>query len=246
MRTSNPTLRPDTFNRYAYLTGTDPQTRMTVNGAINKSIVLFGALLLSGIGAAALTISNPALGMPMLIGGAVVGFILALVISFKPNLAPTLSPVYAIAEGFAIGTISLLYEGVQSGIVFNAMIITASILGLMLLLYRTGIVRATPLFGKVMMFAIGGICVTYLVDIVMSMFGQHISMIHDSTPIGIGFSLLVCGIAAFSFILDFDFIEKGAQSGAPKFMEWYAGFSLLVTLVWLYLEVLRLLSKSRR
>lgn len=242
-RTSNPFLRSDTFNRYSYLTGTDARGLMTVEGATNKALFLLAVLILSAIGTVATVTSNPALGMPLLIGGAIVGFILAITISFKPDWSPGLSPVYAIAEGCVIGTISMLYESMSKGLVLDAVLLTVGILLVMLTLYRTGIVRATPMFTRVMIFAIGGIAITYLVDIVMMMFGYHIPMIHDSGPIGIGFSVVVCGIAAFSLILDFDFIERGAQNGAPKFMEWYAGFSLLVTLVWLYLEVLRLLSK---
>jgi uncharacterized YccA/Bax inhibitor family protein len=249
LRTSNPTLRANTFNRYAYLTGANPATLMTVNGAINKALALFTILLFSAIGGAYVTLSNPAIAMPLMLGGVLIGFGLAIVISFKNDLAPVLSPVYAVAEGIAVGAISLIYASMYSGIVFNAIVITGSIMGLMLLLYRTGILRATPMFVRGMTFAIGGLMVTYLVDIVMGMFGVHMPFINDSTPMGIAFSLLACGVASMTsmtFILDFDFIERGAQQGAPKYMEWYAGFSLLVTLVWLYLEILRLLGKMRR
>lgn len=244
-RTSNPTLRADTFNRHAYLTGADPRTVMSVDGAINKSLILFTILLFSGIGGAYLAIASPGIAMPLMIGGAITGFVLALVISFKQELAPVLSPVYAIVEGLAVGVISLLYATVYQGIVFNAVVLTASIMGVMLLLYRTGILRATPMFVKIVTFGILGLCITYGVDMLLMLFGTQIPMIHQSTPIGIAFSLLACGVASMTFILDFDFIEKGARNGAPKYMEWYAGFSLLVTLVWLYLEILRLLSKLR-
>jgi uncharacterized YccA/Bax inhibitor family protein len=247
MRTSNPTLKESTFNRYTYLTGAaDPTTLMTVNGAINKSLILLTILLFSSVGGAYLTLSNPGNGMLIIGGGVIIGFALAIAITFKSEWAPALAPVYAIVEGFALGAISLYYESMYPGIVLNAVVITVSILGLMLLLYRTGIIRATPLFVRGMMFAMGGICVAYIADLVLRMFGLHVPFINDSTPLGIGISLFTCGVASLSFILDFDFIEKGAQRGAPKFMEWYAGFSLLVTLVWLYLEILRLLSKMRR
>jgi uncharacterized YccA/Bax inhibitor family protein len=244
-RTSNPTLRADTFNRYSYLTGTDSRSLMTVSGTMNKALALFAILLFSGIGGAYLALSNPGIAMPLTIGGALIGFVLAMVISFKQDLAPVLSPVYAVVEGLAVGAISLIFESVYKGIVFNAAVLTVSILGMMLLLYRVGVLRATPLFVKAVSFGVLGICITYVVDIVLSLFGTQIPMIHQSSPIGIVFSLIVCGIASMTFILDFDCIEKGAQNGAPKYMEWYAGFSLLVSLVWLYLEILQLLSKLR-
>jgi uncharacterized YccA/Bax inhibitor family protein len=217
---------------------------MTVEGATNKSLFLLALLIVSAIGTVTAIGSNPDLGFPMMIGGAVIGFILAIVTSFKANWSPVLAPAYAVAVGLVIGSLSLMYENVYKGIVLNAAVGTVGILLVMLTLYRTGIVRATPMVTRAIIFATLGIGIIYLVDIVMmSFFHTAIPMIHDSGPIGILFSVVVCGIAAFNLILDFNFIEQGAQSGAPKFMEWYAGFTLLVTLVWLYLEVLRLLSK---
>lgn len=246
MRSSNPLLRQDTFNRFAYLTGADPSTLMTVEGSLNRALMLFGILLASAVAGAALAFAAPGIALISAGLGFVIGFVIAVVLAFKREMAPTLSPAYAVAEGLAVGVISYMFSLANSGIVVNALILTISILGLMLLCYRSGVIRATPAFMRVISFAIGGIAITYLANFVMRLFGQSIPMVHESSPLGIGFSLLCCGVASLTFIADFAFIEKGAEQGAPKYMEWYAGFSLLVTLVWLYLEILRLLAKLRR
>ena len=160
-----------------------------------------------------------------------------------------LAPVYAVFEGALLGAISSVFNAKYQGIAFQAAALTLGVLGVMLVLYRTGVLRATQKFMVVVMAATGAISLVYLVSMVMSLFGKSIPMIHDSGPIGIGFSVVVVAVAALNLILDFAIIESGVQRGAPKYMEWYAGFSLLVTIVWLYLEILRLLSKlnnSRR
>jgi uncharacterized YccA/Bax inhibitor family protein len=178
--------------------------------------------------------------------GALSGFVIAIVLAFKQNLAPSLAPAYAMAQGLAVGAVSLAYESMYSGIVVQALAGTFGILGLMLLLYRARIIQATPMFVKVVVFATLGIMVMYLANFVMMLFGARMPFLHDNTPLGIGISVVICIVAALNFILDFDLIEKGAESGAPKYMEWYGAFGLLVTLIWLYLELLRLLAKLRR
>ncbi len=246
-RTSNPSLRSDTFNRYQYLTGAqDPANLMTINGTIDKSILLLAILIFSGIGSAWLTIqSQGQLGYVLMGGGAIVGFVLAMVLNFKQNLAPVLAPAYAVAEGLAVGAISLMYQVAFPGIVTNAVILTVAILLVMLVLYRLRILQATPKFLQMLSFSVLGIMIVYGADILLGFFGVHVPFLNDGGPIGICISLFICGIASLTLIADFGFIESGAQR-APKFMEWYSGFSLLVSLVWLYLEVLRLLAQTQR
>lgn len=234
METSNPSLQEKTF-RYptdAYAEGT-----MTLSGAINKAGLLL--VILCAGAAVAWNYPNPFFAM----GGAIGGLICAMILIFKPNLAPTLAPVYAVCEGLTLGIVSLVAEQRYPGIAGNAMTLTFATLGLMLLCYRMGLLRATPVFQRVLLFATGAICITYFVDLIMGFFGHGIPMIHEGTTTGIVFSVIVVGIAALNLILDFDMFERQADR-APKYMEWYCGFALLVTLVWLYLEMVRLLMKT--
>ena len=181
----------------------------------------------------------------LLIGGALGGFVVALLTIFKPNLSPITAPIYAALEGLVLGTISAVFETQYPGIVIQAVGLSIGVLAVMLFIYGTGIIRATEKFKIGVIAAMGAICLVYLVSMVLSLFGTNLPYIHDSGPVGIGFSLVVVVIAALNLILDFDFIEKGVQQQAPKYMEWYGGFSLLVTLIWMYLEILRLLAKMR-
>jgi uncharacterized YccA/Bax inhibitor family protein len=157
-------------------------------------------------------------------------------------------PIYALLEGLFLGGISAVLNAQMPGIVIQAVGLTFGTLACLLVAYRTGIIKAAENFKLGVVAATGGICLLYMVSIVMGFFGGSIPMIHSSSPMGIGFSLFVVVIAALNLVLDFDFIEQGAEHGAPKYMEWYAAFGLMVTLVWLYLEILRLLAKlnSRR
>jgi len=156
------------------------------------------------------------------------------------------APIYAVAEGFFLGGLSGLVNLRFPGIPFQAVCLTFGTLFMLLMAYQTGWIRATENFKLGVTAATGGICMLYLVSMVMGFFGMQIPFIHESGPIGIGFSVFVVIIAALNLVLDFDFIEHGAEHGAPKYMEWYAAFGLLVTLVWLYIEILRLLSKLAR
>jgi uncharacterized YccA/Bax inhibitor family protein len=178
--------------------------------------------------------------------GALGGFVLALVISFKATLAPYLSLPYAALEGVAIGGISAVLERRYPGIAIQAVGLTFGVLAVLLVAYRAGLIRATQRFRSIVVGATGAIALLYLVTIVLSFFHITVPVLNDSTPLGIIVSLVIVGVAALNLVLDFDLIESGAAQGAPRYMEWYSAFGLLVTLVWLYLEILRLLSKARR
>ncbi len=167
----------------------------------------------------------------------------ALATSLKPTWAPITAPLYALIEGFFLGSISAVYEARFNGIVFQAVLLTFGTLFALLFAYRSGMIKATENFKLGVVAATGGIALVYLATIVLGLFGVRIPFIHDSGLIGIGFSLFVVVVAALNLVLDFDFIESGVEHGAPKHMEWYGAFGLMVTLVWLYIEFLRLLSK---
>ncbi|MCB0331416.1 MAG: Bax inhibitor-1/YccA family protein, partial [Bdellovibrionales bacterium] len=250
IRSSNPVLSEKMFAGEYASTG----DVMTIEGTVNRTFI---AVLLT-MGAAYWSFMDATFhSMPVLFGSMIAGFIVALVVSFKHSWAPLLTPLYAILEGIFLGGISLLYAaavpaaeggfdgsvGLNTGIIFQAIALTFGTLLAMLAAYRGGFVKVTEKFQMMMVAAMGGIAVVYLISIVMNLFGTQMPYIHGSGPIGIGFSLFVVGIAAFSLALDFDLIERAASSrSAPKYMEWYGAFALLVTLVWLYLEILRLLS----
>jgi uncharacterized YccA/Bax inhibitor family protein len=236
-RSGNPALKAETFTSVRAF-GAET---MTLEGSVNKT----GIALVVLIACAALQwnrLFGEATPLVMLVG-VVGGFVVALVTAFKKEWAPVTTPLYAALEGLALGGISLTFEARYPGIVINAVGLTFGTLAALLLAYRSGLVRATENFKLGIFAATGGIAILYLVSLVMGFFGKSIPFIHDSGPIGIGFSLVVVVIAALNLVLDFDFVERGAAAGAPKYMEWYAAFGLLVTLVWLYLELLRLLSK---
>jgi uncharacterized YccA/Bax inhibitor family protein len=246
LRTSNPTLRGETFNRYAYLTGTNPAERMTLAGTLNKCIILL-ALAIGTAGLSWYLVANSRpLAFPILISSGIIGLVLALVASFKPQAAPTVAPIYALVEGFFLGVTSYILNTAYPGIVLQAIPITFGVMLAMLALYRAGILRATPTFVKVVVLATAAIALVYVVNLGMMLFGVRMPFLHDATPLGIAISLGICVVAALNFILDFDLIEQGSEQGAPKFMEWYGAFALMVTLFWLYVEILRLLSKLRR
>ena len=237
METSNPLLkRESAFSRG--WEGTEP---MTLQGVINKT----GILLLLCLGSAAFAWTQPVLTGPLFILGLIGGFIACLVGTFRPTASPIAAPVYAILEGFVLGAISRVVEMRFPGIVVNAMLLTFAVLGFMLMLYTTRTIRVTDRFVKGVFAATGAVCLVYFVDLVLNMFGMGVPYIHQSGAIGIGISLVIVGIAAFNLLVDFAVIENGVSNGSPRFMEWYCGMALLVTLVWLYLEILRLLSKLR-
>ena len=244
MATANPAMSEAVYQR-AGLAAT-PTQAMTIQGSVLKTAILVVILLAT----AAYTWSQAVEGSNtvsygLLIAGAIGGFITALVTIFIPRVSPITAPIYAALEGLVLGAISAVFEAAYPGIVIQAVGLSIGVLAVMLFVYGTGIIRATEKFKIGVVAATGAVCLVYLVDIVLSWFSIRIPWIHESGVVGIGFSLVVVVIAALNLILDFDFIEQGAKLQAPKYMEWYGGFSLLVTLVWMYLEILRLLAKLR-
>ncbi|WP_219838618.1 Bax inhibitor-1/YccA family protein [Paenibacillus sp. R14(2021)] len=240
-RSGNPTLNDKTFEQDGSYSGSD---RMTIEGTVNKTFIILAVLL----GAAFATWSMYFKGsnvMPYAIGGAIGGMIVALIISFVPRTAPYLVPIYAALEGAFIGALSANYEHAYGGITLQAALITMCVFFALLVAYKTRIIKATENFKLGVFAATAGIALVYLVSIVLRMFGITVPYLHDSSLIGIGISVVIVIVAALNLVLDFDFIEEGANKGAPKYMEWYGAFGLVVTLVWLYVEILRLLSKLR-
>ena len=243
MATANPAMNESVYQRAGFA---DSSTSvMTLEGTILKTAILL-VILVAG---AVCTWSPEVAASPMAGGlmtiGFLGGFAIALLTIFVPRISPYTAPIYAGLEGLALGGISTLFEKRYPGIAIQAVGLTFGVLTVMLGIYGTRIIRVTEKFKIGVVAATGAICLVYLVDMVASFFGGRIHFIHDAGPLGIGFSLVVVGIAALNLILDFDFIEQGVRRQAPKYMEWYGGFSLMVTLVWMYLEILRLLSKTR-
>lgn len=254
MRTGNPTLNEKTFEDFGVYrrdvaAEQSPADVMTVNGTAQKTLFL----LLLAMGSACFTWSktfagleaDPGSAMPWAIGGLIVGLVTGLVICFKHTWAPLLAPVYALAEGLFLGGVSASLEAQYPGIVIQAVGGTFGTLLGLLLAYQSGLIKATENFKLGIVAATGGICLVYLISLIGGFFGFPVPYIHAAGPIGIGFSLVVVVIAALNLVLDFDFIEQAAERGAPKYLEWYGAFALMVTLVWLYMEILRLLAKLR-
>ena len=240
----NPAISEKVFDKYQILEG----DMMTVRGAMNK----FGMMLLFLVAAAMFTWNifykqGPESIAPWMWGGLIVGMILAFIMIFKPTTSPYIALAYAICEGLFLGGISAMYDFVFAetypSIIMHAVLLTAGTAVGMYALYSTGVIKVTNTFKRVVIFATLGIFIMYLVSIIMNLFGAQMPYLHDSSPIGIGISLVIVTVAALNLVLDFDMINKGAEQGAPKYMEWYGAFGLMVTIVWLYLEILRLLSK---
>ncbi|MFM8495840.1 MAG: Bax inhibitor-1/YccA family protein [Planctomycetia bacterium] len=254
MRTGNPALNDRTFENFGVyrhdVAGEHAATgTMTIQGTAQKTLFL----LLLAMGTACFTWSrtfaaveaNPAAAMPWAFGGAIIGLVAGLVICFKHTWSPIVAPVYALAEGLFLGGVSASFEAQYPGIVIQAVGGTFGTLAGLLLAYQSGLIRATENFKLGVVAASGGICLVYLISMVGGFFGFPVPFIHEAGPIGIGFSLFVVVVAALNLVLDFDFIEQAAERGAPKYLEWYGAFALMVTLVWLYMEILRLFSKLR-
>jgi uncharacterized YccA/Bax inhibitor family protein len=244
MQTSNPTLTDNTFSTFDVREG----ERMTMQGTVTKTAIL---LLLAMITAGWTWIqfvkhgNDPTAVSTYAIVGALGGFVIALVTAFKPAWASITSPMYAVLQGLFMGAISAIMEQAYPGIVMQAIILTFGTLFAMLALYQSGFIRVTEKLKMGIMAATGGIAIAYIATMILSLFHVNVPLIYGNSWVGIGFSLFVIVIAALNFVLDFDFIEQGAKRGAPKYMEWYGAFALMVTLIWLYIEFLRLLSKLR-
>tara|TARA_B100000927_G_scaffold285464_1_gene275589 strand:+ start:180 stop:926 length:747 start_codon:yes stop_codon:yes gene_type:complete len=239
-RSGNPALTSSSFD--STIDNSTSQV-MTLDGAVNKTILCLGLLLTSGI----YSFRNYEIWMSLIWPLVIVGFIVALITIFKKTWSPVTAPIYAVVEGLALGAISMGFEKMFPGIAFQAIYLTCGIFLTLLFLYKFRIINATENFKLGLVAATGGIFLVYLTSFIMSFFGASIPIMNplNGSIISIGFSLFVVVIAALNLVLDFDFIEEGAENGAPKYMEWYSAFGLMVTLVWLYLEILKLLSKLR-
>ncbi len=241
MRSGNPALRDNTFSVPSIAHG--GSDTMTIQGTVNKSFIMLMLLLAT----AYWSWYNPQFAGITMIGGFIGGFVLALVIIFKKTTAPYLAPIYALLEGLALGGLSLTFEVKYPGIVLQAVGLTFAVFAALLFAYKSKLIHASENFKLGVAAATGGIAIFYLVGFVLSLFGVHaVSSIHsvqNSSMLSIGISLVVVVVAALNLVMDFDFIENGERQKAPKFMEWYGAFGLIVTLIWLYLEMLRLLAK---
>ena len=243
-QSSNPALNEKIFSRNMDQSNLGV---MTVRGSLNK----FGFLMFMVMAGAFYTwhlyVTQPSTMMTLLWVGMIGGLISGLVIAFKPNLAQYLAPAYGILEGFVLGAISAIlndaFREKYPNIILQAVGLTLAVAFAMFLLYNFRIIRATQKFKSIIITATMGIAIFYLITMVLNLFHVNMPFMYDSSPLGIGISLFIVGIAAMNLILDFDMIERGAEMGAPKFMEWYGAFGLLVTIVWLYIEILRLLSR---
>jgi len=244
MQTSNPAFSADAFVRArGAAVGSNA---MTIQGAIAKTGVLIALALIPATMVWNMFMQGNQAVTGYATVGAIVGLVFALATTFVPTWAPVTAPLYAVAEGVFLGGISAAFETRYPGIVGPAMVSTFGVLICMLAAYRTGLVRATEKFKLGIIAATGAICLVYLATMVLGLFHVSVPFINSASPLGIGFSVVVVIIAALNLVLDFDFVEQGVAYGAPKYMEWYAAFGIMVTLVWLYLEMLRLLSKMRK
>ncbi len=236
MRTANPALNAKTFD-----VANEGAGVMTIQGTVSRTAMLLALLF----AATMLTWNpvNPQSGSSWIMIGAIAGFVVALITIFNKKAAPVTAPLYAVCEGVMLGGISSVFERMYPGIVMQAVLLTFGTLGALLLAYTSRLIRVTENLKLGIVAATGGIALFYLVSWILSLFHVNVSIISSSSPAGIIFSAVIVVVAALNLVLDFDFIEQGAEQGAPKYMEWYAAFGLIVTLVWLYMEILRLLSK---
>ncbi len=245
IKSSNPALTSTVFRKAASLAGSSEV--MTIDGTVNRCFILLALL----VTAATITwgrFFDGASVMGYVVAGGGVGFVLALTLAFKKEWAPTIAPLYACCQGLFLGAISALFEQSYPGIVLQAVGLTFGTLFCLLGAYKSGMIKVTENFKLGLVAATGGLMLFYLVSFVLSLVGVPLTLFQGSGLISVGFSLVVVVIAALNLVMDFDFIENGADMGAPKYMEWYAAFGLMVTLIWLYVEIVRLLAKlqSRR
>jgi uncharacterized YccA/Bax inhibitor family protein len=247
-RTGNPALNKNTFTRFA---SAEETSAMTISGTVNKValmllLVLGGAWYTWRMAFEAIQTDPIAASravMPWMIGGGIGGFVVAIITVFKRPWAGITGPIYAVLEGLFLGGISALFEARYPGIVIQAVALTFAVLFALLFAYKSRIIKPTENFKLGVFAATGGVMMLYLVSFVLNLFGVPVGYLHNNSLLSIGISVVIVIIASLNLVLDFDFIEQGAASSAPKYMEWYAAFGLMVTLIWLYIEILRLLSK---
>lgn len=241
IKTSNPALNADTFRGPAAATG----EAMTLQGTVNKTgLLLFCAAITAAYTWGLANAQSPATSLWMM-GGLIAGLVFAVATIYRKEWAPVTAPLYALAEGLALGGFSALLEQKYGGIAIQALGLTLAVTLVMLILYTSGTLRATPKFVMGVVAATGGIFVVYMVDMVLGFFGRQVPLLNSSGPWGIGISVVIVIVAALNLILDFGFVETGVHAGAPRYMEWYGAFGIMVTLVWMYVEMLRLLAKTR-
>jgi uncharacterized YccA/Bax inhibitor family protein len=242
LRSSNPALREDVFTA----TRTAGGGTMTVQGTVNRTALLLVLALATATAAWVLgTAGGPGIA-GWAIGASLAGLAVAIATIVRPQWSPVTAPIYALVEGVVLGVVSMWFEASFEGIAIQAVALTFGVLGAMLVLYTTRVIKVTQRFRAGVLGATLGIAVVYLVSLVLGLFGVRVPFLYDASPLGILISLAIVTVAALNLVLDFDLIDRGARSGAPAYMEWYAAFGLLVTLVWLYLELLRLLARLRR
>ena len=240
IRSGNPALNDNTFTRNLSY---PEENRMTLMGAVNKTAILLFVLVLAASITWKMVLTGESGAGIFIWGGTIAGFIVAIVTIFKKNWAPFTAPLYAALKGLFIGGISAYFAALYEGIVMQAVGLTFGILFALLAAYKSGLIKATENFKLGIFAATGGIALFYIMSIVLGLFGVNMTFLHDSSPLSIGISVFIVIIASLNLVLDFDFIENGAEMGAPKYMEWFAAFGLMVTLIWLYLEILHLLAK---
>lgn len=239
MESSNPTLKNKIFEN-AQVVGGAPT--MTVQGTVNKTLIMLAILMFTAVSTWSMITPNNVMALSM--GSGIIGFLLAIVTTFKPNWAPTTAPMYAAVQGVFLAVFSTMFEAKYPGIVVKSVGLTFAVALAMLMGYKAGFFAATPALRKGIMIAVGGIMLFYVVVFIASLFGiAPPGFINGGGPLGIAFSLFVVGLASMCLILDFDFIEQASQNNIDKRMEWYGAFSLMVTLIWLYFEIMRLMSK---
>ncbi|MBA3052256.1 MAG: Bax inhibitor-1/YccA family protein [Candidatus Omnitrophota bacterium] len=245
MRTANPALNSKTFEVTADYSSAE---KMTLQGTVNKSGIL---LLLLALAASWVWRGyfNPGTAtgsvMPLMFIGAIGGFVVGMITVFAKKASPFTAPLYAVLEGLFLGGFSAIMEGRYQGIVIQAAALTFAAAGCLLLAYTSGLIKVSDNFRLGVVAATGAIALIYFLTFILGLFRVNVPYIHSSGLVGIAFSLFVVVVASMNLVMDFDFIETGAEQGAPKYMEWYAAFGLMVTLVWLYIEILRLLAKMR-
>ena len=235
-KSRNPVMKEAVYQRSAREMEAEGFETMSVQGAINKSFILFGIILFTSV------IGWSVGSSTLMWVGAGGGFIALLVGVFKTHLSPIVAPIYAAFEGLFVGTISAYYASAFNGIVLQAFTLTMAILFLMLFLYKSGLIKVTQKFRTGVIMATGAVVVVYILSFALSFLGINLPYLHEGGIIGIGISLLIIGIASLNLLLDFDNFDRGEQMGAPKYMEWFSAMGLMVTLVWLYIEILRLVS----
>jgi len=245
MRTANPALNSKTFEISADYSSAE---KMTIQGTVNKSFALLFLLAVSAswVWRGYFNPEFASMSTGALIGiGAIGGFIVGLITVFNKKAAPFTAPLYAVLEGLFLGGFSAIMEGRYQGIVIQAAALTFATAGCLLMAYTSGLIKVTENFKLGVVAATGGVFLIYALTFILGLFRINVPYIHSSGLVGIAFSLFVIVVASMNLVMDFDFIEQGAERGAPKYMEWYAAFGLMVTLVWLYIEILRLLAKLR-